>query len=170
MKKNLLSIIILSLLVVNLVLTGIMMFSVTSTNKKTAEIVTHIAGIINLELEDASGDTPNVSLADTQVYPIEETITIELRRSEGDSKAHYCVVGVDLSLNKTDPDFVTFQEDLANKEGLIKSEINSVISSYTMEEARLSQDALSQEILKRIQELYGSKFIYKVSFRSIIFQ
>lgn len=36
MKKNLISIIILALLIVNVVLTAIMMFSVTSASKKTA--------------------------------------------------------------------------------------------------------------------------------------
>lgn len=172
MKKNLLSIVILSLLVVNIVLTAIMMFSVTSTNKKTAAIVTDIASIINLELDkgDGSGNAQAVSLADTQVYPIEESLTIALQPSDGDTKAHYCVVSVDLSLNIKDPDYETFNADLANKEGLIKSEINSVISNYTMEEARLSQDALCDEILERIQTMYGSEFIYKVSFRSVMFQ
>ena len=46
MKKNLLSILILSLLVVNIVMTAIMLFSVIGTNKKTAAIVTDIAGKI----------------------------------------------------------------------------------------------------------------------------
>ena len=48
MKKNLLSIVILALLIVNLVLTSIMMFSVTSTNKKTGAVVADIASILKL--------------------------------------------------------------------------------------------------------------------------
>ena len=56
MKKNLLSLVILSLLVVNIILTSIMLFSVVGTNKKTAAIVTDIAGILSLETGDA--DTP----------------------------------------------------------------------------------------------------------------
>ena len=50
MKKNLISIVILALLIVNIVLTAIMMFSVTSTNKKTAALVTDIASAISLDL------------------------------------------------------------------------------------------------------------------------
>ena len=42
MKKNLLSIVILSLLVVNIALTAVMMFSVLKTNDRTAAIVTDI--------------------------------------------------------------------------------------------------------------------------------
>lgn len=171
MKKNLLSIVILSLLIVNIVLTAIMMFSVTSTNKKTAAIITDIASIINLELEsgDGSQGAQTISIADTVVYPIEDPITVVLIPSE-DGKDHYCVVSVDLSLNSKDPDYATYSADLANKEGLIKGEINSVIAEYTLEEARLSQDALAQEILQRVQNMYNSEFIYKVSFREIMFQ
>ena len=50
MKKNLISIVILALLIVNIVLTAVMMFSVTSTNKKTAALVTDVAAAINLDL------------------------------------------------------------------------------------------------------------------------
>ena len=58
MKKNLLSIVILSLLIVNIVMTAIMLFSVIGTNKRTAEIVTDIAGILSLELgTEAGGQT-----------------------------------------------------------------------------------------------------------------
>ena len=48
MKKNLLSVLILALLVVNIVLTTIMMLSITKTNSKTAELVTNIATVMNL--------------------------------------------------------------------------------------------------------------------------
>ena len=48
MKKNLLSVVILALLVVNLILTGIMMFSCVSANKKTAALVNDIASVLDL--------------------------------------------------------------------------------------------------------------------------
>ena len=50
MKKNLISIIILALLVVNVVLTAIMMFSVTGASRKTAALVDNISTALNLEL------------------------------------------------------------------------------------------------------------------------
>ena len=53
MKKNLLSIIILALLVVNIVLSAIMMISVTSASKKTAALVSDISTIIGLEIRDS---------------------------------------------------------------------------------------------------------------------
>ena len=56
MKKNMISIIILALLVVNIVLTAIMMFSVTSASKKTAALVDNIATALDLELTARNGD------------------------------------------------------------------------------------------------------------------
>ena len=55
MKKNLLSILILVLLIVNIALTVVMMISVTGTNKKTGELVTSIATVLNLELYNPGG-------------------------------------------------------------------------------------------------------------------
>ena len=50
MKRNLLSIIILALLVVNIVLSAIMMVSVSSASKKTAKMVSDISTIVGLEI------------------------------------------------------------------------------------------------------------------------
>jgi len=168
MKKNLLSIIILSLLVVNIALTVVMMFSVVKTNQKTAEIVTDIASILKLELDTSDGAAPEVSLADTEVYAIEDKMTITLRNDEGDDKDRYFIVKVSLSINTKHEDYATYG-DLSTKVDLIKGEINSVIGSYTYTEAKLSQDQMCEEILRRIQAMYGSDFIYKVSFSEVMF-
>ena len=52
MKKNMLSILILALLIVNVVLTAIMMFSVTGTAKRTSALIDDISAAINLDLEN----------------------------------------------------------------------------------------------------------------------
>ncbi len=170
MKKNLLSIIILSLLVVNIILTSIMLFSVVSTNNKTAAIVTDIAGILKLEMEGQNeAEGTEVAMADTAVYQIAEQMTITCKRAEGDTKDTYCLVNVALSMNTKDPDYETYSATLETNESLVKSEVIAVISSYTADEIKLDQDAICQEILERIQKMYGSKFIYKVSFSNIMF-
>lgn len=170
MKKNLLSIIILSLLVVNIILTSIMLFSVVSTNNKTAAIVTDIAGILKLEMEGQNeAEGTEVAMADTAVYQIAEQMTITCKRAEGDTKDTYCLVNVALSMNTKDPDYETYSATLETNESLVKSEVIAVISSYTADEIKLDQDAICQEILERVQKMYGSKFIYKVSFSNIMF-
>ena len=50
---------------------------------------------------------------------------------------------------------------------MIKSEIISVVGQYTMAEAQADEEALKQAILERIQNMFGSDFIFKVDFRDV---
>lgn len=173
MKKNMVSIIILALLIVNIVLTAIMMFSVTSASKKTAALVDNIATALDLELTAANGgeeEVVSVPMTDTEIYEISESMTIPLKTSEEDGKDHYCLVSVALSINTKDDGYKTYGSDLSGQESLIKSEINNVFSQYTMEEAKNSQEQIRQEILERIQAIFDSEFIFNVSFSDIMFQ
>ena len=56
MKKNLISIVILALLIVNVVLSSVTLISVTGTNKKTAALVGDIAAAIGFKFT-TTGDT-----------------------------------------------------------------------------------------------------------------
>ena len=80
MKKNLISVAILVLLIVNIVLTSIMMFSVLNTNKKTAAFVTEVASAIQLELgtDEESQETETVAIDDIDTYTIAD-MTIQLK-------------------------------------------------------------------------------------------
>ncbi len=173
MKKNLISVIILALLIVNIVLTAIMMFSVTGASKKTAALVDNIATALNLELASGTegGAEEVVSMADTETYSFAEDMTIPLKKSEGDDKDHYCIVSITLSINTKADGYKEYgsAEDLATREGLIKDEINGVFANYTMEEARDNQEEIKKEIINRIQQMFDSKFIYNVSFGDIMF-
>ena len=73
MKKNLLSILILVLLIVNIALTSVMMISVISTNKKTAELVTSIAMAMHMELYTPGGEAATeVPISETETYVMAE--------------------------------------------------------------------------------------------------
>lgn len=173
MKKNLISIIILALMVVNIVLTAIMMFSVTGASKKTAALVDTISTAMDLELAASNGGEAVeevISMADTETYSFADQMTIPLKKGE-DDKDHYCIVAITLSINTKADGYKEYgsAESLAAKEGLLKDEINSVFAGYTMEEARDNQDAIKKEIIDRIQQMFDSKFIYNVSFGDIMF-
>lgn len=174
MKKNLISIIILALMVVNIVLTAIMMFSVAPASKKTAALVDNIATAMDLELAASNGgEAPEevVSMADTETYSFANKMTIPLKKSEGDDRDHYCIVTITLSINTKADGYKEYgsADSLAAKEGLLKDEINSVFAQYTMEEARDSQEIIKEQIIDRIQKMFDSKFIYNVSFGDIMF-
>ena len=55
MKKNLLSVLVLVLVVVNIVMSAVIMISVIGTNQKTADLITSVAAALNLELRGPGG-------------------------------------------------------------------------------------------------------------------
>ena len=171
MKKNLLSIIILSLLVVNIILTVVMMLSVIKTNSATAELVTDIAGVLELELNKDGGEAPSVSLADTEVYTIPDSMTITLKREDGDTQDHYCIVKVSLMLNSANEDYAKYSATISSHDSMFKGIIVEVIGSHTLEEVRDDTENVRNEILDSIREMYdGSEFVYKVNFTNVMYQ
>lgn len=173
MKKNLISIVILALLVVDIVLTSIMMFGVMSTNKKTAALVGKIASAISLDLgESADGESAekSVSIADTATYTIAD-MTIPLKKSEVadengevDDKDHYALISVTLCMDSKSKDYKTYGgEELAAREDLIKGQINDAVSQFTLEEIQTNPQIVKDEILSRIQALFNSDFVFEVT-------
>ncbi len=176
MKKNLISIIILALLIVNIVLTSVMMFSVMSTNKKTAKLVTDIASAISLELGDEQEGEPVevIPMEDTQTYTIAD-LRILLKREEASAEGeaevedHYALLNVTLSMNSKHKDFKTYS-DLTTREDLIKGQINDVVSQYTLDQAKESNQQIEDEILSKIQTMFDSDFIFDVTLSSYLYQ
>ena len=168
MRKNMLSILILALLIVNIVLTAIMMFSVTGTAKKTSALIDDISAAINLDLknQDATSTSAvvvDVPIEDIQVFAIPDEMTIRLAKG-ADGKEHYYLVAVSLSMNTKHADFKKLSPSVTTQVDLIKGEIISAIESHTLEEVQESPDAIRMEILKRIQTLFDSQFIFNVTF------
>ncbi|MCM1134829.1 MAG: hypothetical protein NC400_04555 [Clostridium sp.] len=164
MKRNLISILILALLIVNIVLTAIMMFSVTSTNSKTAALVTDIAAAISLDIEGMRGEAEAVPLENTVTYTIADmTILLKDSADETDTKDHYMQVTVVLSMDDRHDDYATYNGDLSGREDLIKGRISDAVSKYTLEEAKQNTQAISADILNGVQGLFDSNFIFEVT-------
>ena len=158
MKKNLMTVLILALLVVNIVLTSVMLVSIVGTNKKTAQLVDNITTAMNLELTD------------TEVYNIADSMTIPLK-SEAGAKQDYIMFDVSLSINKKHKDYKTYgsSDTLASYENLIKDAITATVSAHTEDECREDMEGLKEEILKSVQDLFQSDFIYKVAISGVKF-
>ena len=144
MKKNLMTVLILALLIVNIALTGVMLVSIVGTNKKTAQLVDNITTAMNL--------------------------TIPLKREAG-AKQDYIMFDVSLSINKKSKDYKTYgsSETLSGYENLIKDAITATVSAHTEDECREDMEGLKEEILKSVQDLFQSDFIYKVAISGVKF-
>ncbi len=174
MKKNLLTIVILALLLVNIALTAVMMISVTSTNNKTATLVNTIATVMNLELTDGTEESAveQISLADTEIYTIQGSMTIPLKVTVGDDgkeKQSYMLCEISLQINKNHEDYKDKNPLIQTSESLIKDAIRGVVGSKTEAECRNDEAGLKAEILKAIQNLFDSDFIYGIALSDVKF-
>ncbi len=142
MKKNLISIIILALLIVNIVLTSVMMLSVTGAARRTSEFIDNVTTVLNLELtaQTNTGDREKeaVPIENTATYSISEKMTIPLKDSvddEGKNTSHFCMASISFSINKKNAGYKKYSEDLSPQEEKIKDIINTVFGKYTLKKA-----------------------------------
>lgn len=180
MKKNLLSLLILVLLIVNIAMTAVMMISVTGTNKKTAELVTSIATALNLELYTPNGKpVADVPLSQTEGYDLAEmmiplsasTVVNPDGTTTTGSKRSYLIFTLTLQQNTKHKDYKKMggTENLDSKKSLVTDAVTRVVGSHTLEECQTQEDldSIREEILTEIQRLFGSDFIYKIGLSGI---
>ena len=174
MKKNLITVVILALVVVNLVLTAVLTITIVPETKKANELITKVCSAIDLDL--VAGDTAgslSVDVADMVDYPVNEgaTLTINLKDS-GDGNLHYAVLGVSLSLDSTNKDYLEKYPtgDLSSYDNIISDTIKTVVAKHTIEDMRTKEDEVKEEILEEMQTLFKSSFIIRVNFSSATYQ
>ena len=179
MKKSLLTVITFVLVLINLVLTGIITFVLVPYVNKANSLVASVATAIDLEQKagagDESGGSGSYSIDQLEVYDLnkeadDKGMTINLKKG-ADGKDHYAVLKVSLTINKESDVYKKYMEDLETKKSLITTEINNVVSQHTIDEVRNDQTAIQDEILKKIQGMYGvDDFIVGVGFPSATYQ
>lgn len=171
MKKNIFSVIIAALTVINVVLTAIMFFVMLPTFQKTNNLITQVASVLNLELEsDADSDAAeNYTLKDLESVPVtfESQQTLNLATGS-DGKLHYAMIdGYSLSLNKKSDDYKKLSETIKNNQTKFTDIIRNVITSHTVED--ISEDAIKKESLEQIQDVLDSKVVVEVSFTNFMY-
>ena len=154
MKKNILTIIIMASCLLNLILTAVIVFAVVPTMNKTSQLVDKVATAIDLETdEEASGD-----------YSIDN-----LKPDEGDNTSHFAVLeGVTISFNKEAEDYKEVSESVKAKDVYITEIVKETIADQSMK--TLNQNAVKEQALAKIQDLYGSKCIVRLALDGFMFQ
>ena len=166
MRKNLLSIIVIALCVVNVIFSGVLVFAVVPTSMKTNKLMSQVASIVDLELE--SPDKPNIKVEDIATYNIEEDLTINLKSGEGDNKLHYARLGVSLSLDTTSKDYEALNPTIETNEGVIKEIVSNTFSNYTADGVLTNKEKIKEEVLSELKKYFKSDFIINVSFSNLI--
>lgn len=163
MKKNLITVIILALCVVNLILNVLIVFVCMPSAKKTNNLISEIASVLNLELEDDE-ETPAVALENMATYSVEAQV-VNLK-DDGSGENHYVQVGLTLEMDKSSKDYDSLNTVLTESGGAVFDEARNVIQNYTYAEVtdEKTQEEIKQKILENVQKKYATQCIYNVSF------
>ena len=170
MKKNLITMMVLALVLVNLVLTAVLTITIVPQTKKANELITQVCSAINLELQSGSvtSDISSVPMDKLATYSIADDMTINFKDG-GDGVSHLVVLTVTISMN-TEAEGYKEYGDLSAREDLIKDRINMIIGSYTCDEFKADTQAVRDKIVEDLHTLFGSNFIIGVSFPSMTYQ
>lgn len=164
MKKNIFSVIITALTVINVVLTAVLFFVMLPTFQKTNTLITQVASVLNLELDADKEANPDedYTFKDTEALPVAFTEQETLNLKTGtDGKAHYAMLkGYTMSLNKNSDDYKDLKETLTTNQAEVTDVVRTVIQSHTFEEA--DSATIQKEALEKIQKLLDSKVVVKV--------
>ncbi|SFB25148.1 Flagellar basal body-associated protein FliL [Acetitomaculum ruminis DSM 5522] len=170
MKKNLFSIIICVLLIINIVFSALLTFTMVPAISNSNELIAKVASAIDLEVESyGTTGVDSVPIENIEVYNIADSMTINLKKGE-DGADHFAVVSVSLSVDKESEGYEKYFATISEKESLIKDKIRSVVSSYTIDQIKDDENAVLEEILESLQALFNSDFIISVSFSSAVYQ
>ena len=168
MKKNLITVMVLALVLVNLVLTALLTITIVPQTKKANELITQVCSAINLELQSGSV-TSDVPIDKLATYSIVDSMTINFKDG-GDGVAHLVVLTAAISMNTEAEGYAEYGETLGERETLIKDTLNTVIGSYTYEEFKADTQGVRNTIVEELQKLFGSNFIVSVSFPTMTYQ
>ena len=92
------------------------------------------------------------------------------RCDKKDGKDHYALIKCSIVVNKKHEDYDKYVGSITEKSSLIKDAINSEVSNFTIEEMKSNPEDVQQAILERLQKLFNSRFIVKVTFDNIVYQ
>lgn len=168
MKKNILTIIIMAITLINTVLLAVLIFAIVPSANKTMKLVDKVNSIVDLELESPDGQEEDIAVSDIVSYNIADKLTINLKST--DSENHYAIMKVSLSMNSKNEQYETLSPKVAENENAIKEIISDEFGKYTKEEVNANKNQIKDQIIIRIQEYFKSDFIINVSIGDLITQ
>ena len=154
MKKSMLNVIILALVLVNLVLTVILTFSLVSTNKKTNSLINKVAQIIDLDVAGGvSNNNSSTGSVIEYVSDIKNNDSTDIIVSYVDNgKTRYAVLSVSVGLNSKAKDYSTVSTSVDNGMKVLVNKITNEANKYTYSTISANKSTMETDLLKEYQE------------------
>lgn len=168
MRKNILTIIILAMALINIILSAVLIFVIVPTANKTNQLVIKVAQIVDLELESPEGEREVISVSDINIHEFDDKLIINLEKTG--NKNNYAALFLSLSVNSKHEDTEELEPLIQENEYAIKEIVTDEFSKYSIDNVRENKDVIKDNCLKKIQEHFNSDFIINVSFGNLVFE
>ena len=165
MKKSMLNVITLALVLVNLVLTVILTFSLVSTNNKTNKLVTKVSEIIDLDVagvdNSSKSTSAGTSIEDVAYVDVSNNGSNDIMISYTDGgKTHYAIVNVTLGLNTKD--YASKSTTINNGMKVIVNAVQTEAMKYTYSTIAASKTTVESNLLATLQDTFQTECITSV--------
>jgi flagellar FliL protein len=169
MKKNILTVIIMAISLINTALLAVLIFSIVPAADRTNKFVAKVASIVDLELESPN-PADEITVDDIVNYDFSESITSMLKSDDGEN--HYLKVDITLQENMNNEDYEKLYEKVEGNEKPLREIIETEFSKYTRQELEdeATKSKIKADLLTKIQEYFDSDFIINVSLSNYLIE
>lgn len=165
MKKNLITVIILAISIINLVFNILLVFVFVPSTKKTNNLINDIAAVLDLEIASQSEEDHVFDVGNLVPFELEQGSPINLASTDTDDN-HVVQYGLTINIDKTASDYDKVKSNLESSKSLIYDMTRNIIGKYTYEQVIdvEVQKLIKEEILASLKETFNTECIYSVSF------
>ena len=171
MRKNLITVIILAISIINLVFNILLVFVFMPSATKTNKLITSISEIIDLEIASEKEKNGTIDVNQLTAFELEQGNPINLA-DDGSGDIHVVQYGLTINLDKTASDYSTTQKNLTDSTALIYDTVRSIVGKYTYTQCTdvAIQEQIKQEILQSLRDTFNTNSIYSVVFYNWVAQ
>lgn len=171
MKKNLITVIILAISIINLVFNILLVFVFMPSASKTNKLITDIAAVLDLEIASQTAGSEGFDVSNLAAFQLEQGNPINLA-SDGSEDKHVVQYGLTINMDKTASDYNKVKTNLEASTSLIYDMTRDIVGKYTYEQVIdvEVQKQIKEEILVSLKETFNTECIYSVSFYNWVAQ
>lgn len=165
MKKNLITVLIFAICLINLVFNILLVFVFMPSATKTNKLITEIAAVLDLELASQKSDDSGFDVSNIEVFKLEQGNPINLSQ-DGTDETHMVQYGLSINIDKTNKDYSKVFANMQTSSAMIYDIANDVIGAYTYTQVIdvSVKKQIKEEIQKSLNETFNTDCIHSVSF------
>lgn len=164
MKKNLITVLILAISVINLIFNIILFFVLMPSAAKTNKLIGDISEVLDLEI--ASQEAANAGEVDVKnLVPFKLEVGSPINLAEdGSGKDHVLQYGITINMDKTAKDFSQVNETLASSTAAVYDMTRDTVGQYTYEQVKdvNVQREIKEKLLAEFKEYFNTECIYSI--------